>query len=46
MAGPGLKQRSGAAVDGARIDARAYRDQQERYTEASKRLLNYLDAEC
>jgi hypothetical protein len=35
-----------AGYDGARLDARAYRDQQQRYTEASKRLLAYLDAEC
>jgi hypothetical protein len=35
-----------AGYDGARLDARAYRDQQQRYTDASKRLLDYLDAEC
>ncbi|MFL6206843.1 MAG: hypothetical protein ACJ739_15995 [Acidimicrobiales bacterium] len=35
-----------AGYDGARLDARAYRDEQERYTDASERLLNYLDASC
>ena len=35
-----------AGYDGARLDARAYRDEQEAYTEAADRLLNYLDAEC
>ena len=35
-----------AGYDGARLDARAYRDEQERYTEAADRLLNHLEAEC
>jgi hypothetical protein len=35
-----------AGYDGARLDARAYRDQQQRYAEAADRLLNHLDAEC
>jgi hypothetical protein len=35
-----------AGYDGARLDATAYRDQQEAYAEASDRLLNYLDARC
>lgn len=35
-----------AAYDGARLDNRAYRDQQEAYAEASDRLLNHLEAEC
>jgi len=32
--------------DGAAIDARAYRDHQLTYAEASARLERYLDAEC
>ena len=35
-----------AGYDGARLDARAYRDEQVTYSEAAERLLNYLDAEC
>jgi len=35
-----------AGYDGALLDERAYRDQQEAYTEAADRLLRYLDAEC
>ena len=35
-----------AGYDGARLDARAYRDEQEAYTEAADRLLSYLDSEC
>jgi hypothetical protein len=35
-----------AGYDGARLDDRAYRDQQEAYAEASDRLLNHLEAEC
>jgi len=35
-----------AGYDGARLDARAYRDLQEAYTEAADRLLNHLDAAC
>ena len=32
--------------DGANLDTRAYRDEQEAYTEAADRLNNYLEAEC
>lgn len=32
--------------DGAGIDGRAYRDEQEAHAEASDRLLRYLEAEC
>ena len=35
-----------AGYDGARLDARAYRDEQEAYTEAGDRLLRYLESEC
>jgi hypothetical protein len=35
-----------AGYDGANLDARAYRDEQETYTEAADRLLNHLEAEC
>ena len=35
-----------AGYDGARLDARRYRNEQEDYTEAAARLLRYLDAEC
>ena len=37
---------SDADYVGGRIDARAYRNEQERYTEAADRLLRYLSAEC
>jgi hypothetical protein len=35
-----------AGFDGEALDARAYRDAQVTYAEASDRLLRYLDAEC
>jgi hypothetical protein len=35
-----------AGYDGARLDATAYRDEQEAYTEAGDRLLRYLESEC
>ena len=35
-----------AGYDAAGLDARAYRDEQERYTEAADRLLRYLETEC
>ena len=35
-----------AGYDGARLDARAYRDAQEAYTGAGDRLLRYLESEC
>jgi hypothetical protein len=35
-----------AGYDGARLDAGAYRDEQEVYVEAADRLLRYLDTEC
>ena len=35
-----------AGYDGARLDARAYRDEEVAYTEAADRLLRYLEAEC
>jgi hypothetical protein len=35
-----------AGYDGARLDARAYRDEQEAYASAADRLLNYLATEC
>ena len=35
-----------AGYDGARLDARAYRDEEVTYTEAADRLLRYLDSEC
>ena len=35
-----------AGYDGARLDVRAYRDEEEAYTEAADRLLRHLEAEC
>ena len=35
-----------AGYDGARLDALAYRDEQEAYTEAGDRLLRHLESEC
>ena len=35
-----------AGYVGGRVDARAYRNEQERYTEAADRLLRYLESEC
>jgi hypothetical protein len=35
-----------AGYDGARLDAIAYRDHEEAYTEAADRLLRYLESEC
>ena len=35
-----------AGYDGARLDARAYRDEEVAYPEAADRLLRYLDSEC
>ena len=35
-----------AGFDGGALDARAYREAQVAYVEASDRLLRYLDAEC
>jgi hypothetical protein len=35
-----------AGYDGARLDARAYRDEEVAYTEAADRLLRYLESEC
>jgi hypothetical protein len=35
-----------ASYDGARLDAGAYRDEQETYVEAADRLLRYLESEC
>ncbi len=37
---------AGAAYLPAQVDARAYVAQQVTYTEASRRLVRYLDAEC
>jgi hypothetical protein len=35
-----------AAYDGDQVDARAYRDEQLKYTEAASRLERYLDKSC